>query len=240
MTGLGAISRVLREYAPEYLLTLSEQALEKFELYARMLLEYNEKINLTSITQAEDIAIKHFLDSLLVLNAISLPAGATLIDVGTGAGFPGIPLKIVRPDIKLTLLDSLKKRTDFLAQISKALFQENEILHARAEEYGRKEGYRERYDFSTARAVASLPALCEYCLPFVKPGGFFVALKGPEIEKETGGIKRALSMLSGEIEKIDYFDLPPDQKRSLVIIKKISQIPAKYPRAAVKITKTPL
>jgi len=233
---MGQISQILERYAPD----ISGDMLERLELYARVLLQWSERMNLTAITQPSEIAVKHFLDSLLPLNAVTIPKGASLIDVGSGAGFPGVVMKIARPDIKLALLDSMKKRTEFLTALSEALEQDNEIIRARAEEAGRDDAYRERYDFAAARAVAPLPMLCEYCLPFVRPGGEFIALKGPDAKRETGESARALSLLSGEIRAVKEFRLPPDSARSIVIIKKISQIPAKYPRGSAKITKTPL
>ena len=237
---MSEISVVLEQYAPEYGIVLSGGMLEQLELYADTLIKMSEKMNLTAITQPFEIAVKHFLDSLLPLDAVEIPEGASLIDVGSGAGFPGVMMKIARPDIKLTLLDSMKKRTEFLSELSSLLGQDNVIIRARAEDAGRDEAHREQYDFSAARAVAPLPALCEYCLPFVKPGGGFIALKGPDARREAEESKRALSLLSGEIHAVKDFSLPPDSTRSIVIIKKISQIPAKYPRSAAKITKTPL
>lgn len=234
------ISQLLKEYSTDYEIDLSPQMLADFEVYAATLLEWNEKINLTAITQLKEIAAKHFLDSILLHKAINMPKSTSLIDVGTGAGFPAIPLKIVRRDLEITLLDSLNKRILFLAELSSLLGQENTIIHGRAEEYGRDVKLREKFDFATARGVAALPALCEYCLPFVRVGGTFAALKGPEVHAEAEASKRALEALSGEIAEIKHFDLPMGDKRTIVIIKKISQMPSKYPRMAVKITKKPL
>lgn len=237
---MGIISEMLERYAVDYGLTLPTGALAGFELYARMLVEYNKKVNLTAITQPEEIAVKHFLDSLLLLKAVEIPEGSAVIDVGTGAGFPGIPLKLARPDLRLTLLDSLNKRVKFLSELSSALGQENRIIHGRAEQCGREHGLREEFYLATARGVAALPALGEYCLPFVKPGGVFAAMKGPEIEPEADNARRAFSLLSAEIIEIKRFDLTGDQKRTIVLVKKISRISPEYPRTSVKITKTPL
>ena len=159
-------------------LPVSEEQYGQFQKYAAFLVERNQKMNLTAITDPYGITVKHFLDSVLPLKFLDIPDSASLIDVGTGAGFPGIPLKIMRPDIKLTLLDSLNKRVNFLSEVCKALDLEVPCVHARAEEFGRNENYRERYDFSAARAVAAMPVLAEYCLPYVKIGGTFAALKG--------------------------------------------------------------
>lgn len=234
------ISTLLNQHATAYGFTLSPQMRADFDTYAATLLEWNEKINLTAITQPEEIAVKHFLDSILLLKAVDMPERATLVDVGTGAGFPAIPLKIVRPDLRVTLLDSLNKRVSFLAEVSRLLGQDNTAIHGRAEELGRDARLRERFDFATARGVAALPALCEYCLPFVKVGGIFAALKGPDVHAEIGGAKSALKLLGGEIAEIKEFDLPQGNKRAIVCIKKISQMSPKYPRASVKITKKPL
>lgn len=234
------ISRKLEKHACEYGITVTPEICACFELYAETLIRWNERINLTAITEPEEIALKHFLDSLLPLKAVEFPQNASLIDVGTGAGFPGIPLKLLRPDLRLTLLDSLNKRTIFLTEISAALKQHNAIIHGRAERVGRDPGFRESFDIAAARAVAALPALCEYCLPFIKTGGIFLALKGPGIAREAAEAKNAISLLGGEIADIKSFILPPDNERNIVIIKKISHTPSKYPRISVKIPKKPL
>lgn len=237
---MGIISDMLGQYAGEYGIELPAGALERFELYAKMLLEWNEKINLTAITLPEEIAVKHFLDSLLLLKAVDIPENSAIIDVGTGAGFPGVPLKIARPDLRLTLLDSLNKRVTFLSELSSALGQDNRVIHGRAEQCGREDGLRENFYLATARGVAALPALGEYCLPFVAPGGVFAAMKGPDVEPEAEAAQNAFSLLSAEIIEIKRFILPEDQRRTVVQVKKISQLSPKYPRTAVKITKTPL
>lgn len=226
--------------AGEFGFELSQNQLDQFETYADYLVEWNQKINLTAITDLEEICIKHFLDSLLLLKAVEVTEGASLIDVGTGAGFPSVPCKIVRPDLSLTLLDSLNKRVQFLSGLSEILGQQNSCVHARAEEGGKNPQYREQYDFATARAVARLRELSEYCLPFVKVGGYFAALKGYEIEEELEEAKKAIRLLGGKIEAVQKFVLPGDNKRAIVIIKKISQTPTKYPRISAKIKKQPL
>lgn len=230
----------LKGLTASYGIILSNEMVEQFYQYAEILLEWNQKLNLTAITRPEDIVIKHFLDSLLILQAVELKQGATVIDVGTGAGFPGIPLKIARPDLKLTLLDSLNKRVTFLEAVSSALNQDIICLHARAEVLAHDTDYRECYDFATARAVAALPALCEYCMPYLKTGGYFLAMKGGNIEEESESAKQTIALLGGKIKTIRQYSLPNDNARSVIVIKKQSQTPSKYPRKAVKITKSPL
>ena len=218
----------------------TENQLEKFDRYASMLVEWNEKINLTAITEPDEIVIKHFIDSLLLLRAFPLPESASLIDVGTGAGFPSVPVAIVRPDIRLTLMDSLNKRITFLKTLTEALDIPAHCVHARAEEVGGKEEFRERYDAACARAVAHLRELSEYCLPFVKVGGVFIALKGYEIEQELSEASFAIKTLGGKVESVNKFTLPGDNKRAIVVIRKSAPTPKKYPRPSGKIKKSPL
>lgn len=213
---------------------------QKFDKYAKFLVEYNSKVNLTAITDYQGITIRHFIDSLSVFYAVNLPQNARVIDIGTGAGFPGVPLKVVRHDIDLTLLDSSNKRITFLKELSDHLSFDAEFLHARAEQAARISDFRENFDIVTARAVASLPTLSEYCLPFVKQNGVFVAMKGPDIDLEIGEAKRAIKVLGGKIEEIKQFKLPDDSRRTLILIKKISQTPSKYPRNSAKILKYPI
>lgn len=212
----------------------------QFDKYAQLLVEWNEKMNLTAITEPDDIVIKHFLDSLLLLKACPLPAGSPLIDVGTGAGFPSIPVTLMQPDIKLTLMDSLNKRITFLQTVCDALGIPAVCVHARAEEFGGKPEYREQYDAACARAVAHLRELSEYCLPYVKKGGVFIALKGYEIEQELEEAKYAIKQLGGEVEKVTKFTLPGDNRRAIVIIRKERPTPPKFPRPSGKIKKSPL
>ena len=184
----------LRNCAAAYNVSLDEAAAEKLELYARLLVQWNERMNLTAITDPEGILRKHFVDSLTALP--HLPAGpCRLIDVGTGAGFPGVPLAVVRGDLQLTLLDSLNKRLVFLRELCAALELPVTLIHARAEEGGRQPALREQFDVATARAVAALPVLAEYCLPFVKQGGRFIAMKGPEGEAEAAAAAKAAARL---------------------------------------------
>ena len=220
--------------------TLSGEQLTRFELYARLLVEWNQKINLTAITDSEGIAVKHFLDSLLLLKVVQMPAGSRLIDVGTGAGFPSMPCALVRTDLQVTLLDSLNKRIIFLKELAAQLSIPANTVHARAEEAGREPEYRERFDLATARAVAHLRELSEYCLPFVKTGGFFAALKSADIEEELTEAKPAIRLLGGQIKKVEQYSLPDGRRRSIVLIQKMGPTPSKFPRPAAKIKKAPI
>lgn len=231
----------LKEYALKYGITLEEKMLSDFGVYGEMLKEWNGKINLTAIVDDEGITVKHFIDSLLLLDAVSVPHGAKIVDVGTGAGFPGVPIKIVRPDVNLTLMDSLNKRLVFLESLCGSLNISAEKVHGRAEDMGRQGTlYRGAFDVATARAVTDMRELSEYCLPLLKKGGFFAALKGFEIEEELEQAKKAISILGGKIEGIKKYTLPDGGKRSIVCVKKISQTPTKYPRPFAKIAKSPL
>ena len=219
---------------------ITEQQKERLNLYANLLIEWNEKINLTAITEPDEVVIKHFYDCILFFKAIDVPTGAKIIDVGTGAGFPGMVLKIMRPDIELTLLDGLNKRLIFLNEVLSALGLEANTVHMRAEDGGKSAEHREQYDIACARAVARLNVLSEYCLPYVKKGGFFVAMKGPTASDEMTDAKKAISILGGDISKIICETLPENEQRSFIITKKISQTPPKYPRNSAKISKQPL
>lgn len=230
----------LREYAAQLGIALTAVQLEQFDLYAQMLVEWNEKINLTAITAPEEIVTKHFIDSLTLLSAVTPLQGASLADVGTGAGFPSVPVHIVRPDLKVTLLDSLQKRLTFLEALSQALGQQNQCVHARAEDAGPAAPHREAYDLVTARAVANLRELAEYCLPLVKVGGRFVALKGGDVEAELAEAQKAITLLGGRLEQNLQLQLPGGDRRSLLVIEKRSQTPTKYPRPRAKMLKNPL
>ena len=225
--------------AAEYGFALTDRQLEQFDRYAQLLVEWNEKMNLTAITQPRDIVIKHFLDSILTLRAVELPQGASLVDVGSGAGFPSVPMLILRPELRLTLLDILNKRLIFLEALLADLGLEACRLHARAEEAGRGK-QREAFDFATARAVAQLNKLCEFCLPLVKQGGCFLALKGADDDTEAQEAAKAIHLLGGRLEQVEHYTLPDGDKRALLVVKKISQTPPKYPRQSAKITKMPL
>jgi len=218
---------------------LTPEQLEQFETYYRLLIEWNGRVNLTAITTPKDAAVKHFADSLLLTKAVELPQGGRLADIGTGAGFPSVPAAILRPDLRLTLVDSLNKRIRFLEALSAALGLNAACLHGRAEELGRTK-LRETQQVVTARAVAHLGTLAEYCLPFVEVGGVFAALKGPEIEEELMESEKAIRILGGELEEICRFTLPDGSRRSILRIRKISQTPTGYPRASAKIAKSPI
>lgn len=219
-------------------LAVSLEQYESFKTYAELLVERNTKINLTAITDSYGITVKHFLDSVLPLKFLDIPEGASLIDVGTGAGFPGLPLKIMRPDIMLTLLDSLNKRVNFLSDVCKALSLDVPCVHARAEEFGRNESYRGRYDFAAARAVAAMPVLTEYCLPYVRVGGTFAALKGRSENYRDS--ENAVKILGGEIAEVKEYSLPDGDGRVLICVRKIKETPPKYPRNSGQISKKPL
>jgi 16S rRNA m(7)G-527 methyltransferase (EC 2.1.1.-) len=232
---------LLKEGAAAFGVSIDENIQEKFSTYTRLLLEWNEKVNLTAVTEEPEIIVKHYLDSLS-LGSLAEFDGKRMIDVGTGAGFPGIPLKICYENLDVTLLDSLEKRVRFLDVVIDALSLKNiRAVHGRAEEYGIKPEYREKYDYAVARAVAGLPVLCEYCLPFVRTGGLFIAMKGPSVEEELQEAGKAISVLGGELVGVRKFVLPfSDYERSVVLIKKCRHTPAGYPRKSGKPTKSPL
>ena len=217
-----------------------DTVLSRLEKYADMLCEWNEKINLTAITDPEGIVVKHFLDCALLLKQINIPENAKVVDVGTGAGFPGVVLKIFRPDIELTLLDGLNKRLVFLNEVLNALDLSARTVHMRAEEAGKAAAHREKYDLVTARAVARLNTLYEYCLPLCKIGGVFCSMKGPSAAEELSEAKKAAGILGGGKAEIKTETLTGEETRSFVITKKISQTPPKYPRISAKISKQPL
>ena len=212
---------------------LTDAQLDDFDTYAKMLVEWNEKINLTAITEPGEIVTKHFADSLAIFKYVDIQDGARLIDVGCGAGFPSLPIAIYRPKTGVTMLDSLQKRLNFINSVLETIDLNQTTVHSRCEDAARQKDFRETYDFAVARAVARLSVLCEYCLPFVKVGGAFVAYKGADSEAESAA--NAIEALGGKIENIFSYELPGGDKRNLVIIRKISQTPTKYPRNAKKI-----
>lgn len=221
---------------------LSPEMLNSFMVYKDMLLEWNNKINLTAITDEREIMQKHFADSVSVLAGAEIAEGESVIDVGTGAGFPGLPIKIARPDIRLTLLDSLNKRVDFLNEVCGRIgLKETACAHMRAEDGGRTDGLRDSFGVCVSRAVARLNVLSEYCLPFVAVGGRFISLKGPDSAQEAAEAENAVKALGGEISEIKKISIPDtDITHSLIIIKKIIQTPANYPRKAGKALKKPI
>lgn len=217
-------------------ITIDENQADKFVRLCDFMVEYNENVNLTSITKFSEVVVKHFVDSVLPFTMVEIPQGSSFIDVGTGAGFPAIPLLICRPDLKGTLCDSLNKRCVYLEKACELIGVKSEIIHARSEELGRKK--RECFDFATARAVAAMPVLSEYCIPFVKVGGKFIALKS--INEDISSASGAIAKLGGEIETVKDYAIPNGDARRLVVIKKISQTPTKYPRNSGNIAKKPL
>lgn len=219
---------------------LNDEQLEQFYKYMNLLIEWNEKINLTAITEPKEIITKHFIDSLTSIKYIK--EGETVVDVGTGAGFPGIPLAIANTSLNITLVDSLNKRINFLNDvINKTNLKKVEAIHSRAEEFGQNKQYREKYDVAISRAVARLNILVEYLLPTVKVGGRCICMKGPDAISEIEEAKKAIELLGGNIELVQEFNLPDtDIKRTIIIIKKEKNTPKKFPRKAGTPTKTPI
>lgn len=222
--------------------SLSEGQLEQFMTYLSLLLEWNEKMNLTAITEERDVVLKHFADCLSLVPLLEWKADMQVIDVGTGAGFPGIPVKIACPAVKMTLLDSLQKRIGFLQEVGSQLHLDGvTYVHSRAEDGGQNSAYREQFDLCVSRAVANLAVLAEYCLPFLKVGGRLAALKGPDAAAEVEQAAGALKKLGGRLVEIKDVEIPhTDLSHKLVFIEKVSPTPKKYPRNAGKIKKEPL
>lgn len=225
----------------EYSINLSSEQLNQLERYYELLAEWNQKMNLTAITDPEGVAVKHFADSLSVLKYLELPKNSSVIDVGTGAGFPGVVLKITRPDIKLTLLDSLNKRLTFLDAVLTEIGLDSELVHARAEEGGQNLKFRESYDFAISRAVAQLNVLSEYCLPYVRLSGSFIAMKGANADTEIQNAKKAIGILGGKISAVHKFELAGNcGERNIIVIEKNRPTPDRYPRPNGKIKSSPL
>jgi len=222
--------------------TLSERQLAQFSVFTDMLLEWNRKFNLTRITEPREIVLRHYLDSLTCLAAAEFKLDAKVIDVGTGAGFPGIPVEIARPDLEMTLLDSTRKRLIFLDFLVERLGLGGvRLFHARAEEAGRDFEHREFYDVAMARAVGKMNVLAEFCLPLVRPGGVMIAQKGPEALREVGDAEGAVNLLGGELEKIARLRIPfSNITRNLPVIRKLAPTPSTYPRRPALIQKRPL
>lgn len=224
--------------AKENGIILDDTALDRFDTYAELLVEWNGKMNLTAITEPEEIEVKHFLDCLMLPKYFNLDNIQTVIDVGAGAGFPSVPLLIYKPNLCLTMMDAINKRLTFLDTAVHALGLEAQLIHERAEAAGQDENYREKFDLATARAVAPMNVLAEYCLPFVKVGGYFVALKGSNDDTEEA--KNSIATLGGEIVDNISYKLNGTEPRSIVVIKKISQTPTQFPRKSKKISTKPL
>lgn len=232
----------LKEKMSKLNIELSDVQIAQFIKYYELLISWNKVMNLTAITEYEEVVEKHFIDSLMAVNIINLEYIDSVIDVGTGAGFPGIPLKIVYPNLKVTLLDSLNKRIKFLNEVIEQLkIKDIETIHGRAEDFAKRKEYREQYDLCISRAVANLTTLSEYCLPYVKVGGTFLSYKSGEIEQEMKDSKNAVMILGGEVKDVYKFELPEtDIKRSMVIIEKKKITGKKYPRKAGLPSKEPL
>ena len=229
------IEYILKEFDKCDISLSKEQGEKLLKLYD-FLVEYNEKVNLTAITDFEEVVIKHFVDSILPFSKLRIDKGASFIDVGTGAGFPSIPLLIYRPDLEGTLLEALNKRCVFLEAACELVGVKAKVVHGRAEDYAKDK--REQFDIATARAVAAMPVLCEYCLPYVKTGGRFVALKS--VNENSDESENAIKLLGGKTEQILDYEITNGDSRRLFVIKKISQTPTKYPRNPSMIKKKPL
>ena len=219
---------------------MTDEEVNKFRVYYELLTEWNEKINLTAICEEDEVAVKHFVDCVKGVGKVE--NGISVIDVGTGAGFPGLPVKICNPSVKLTLVDSLNKRINFLNEVVSSLgIEDVTTIHSRAEELGVNPKHREKYDMCVSRAVANLTTLCELCLPFVKVGGTFISLKGPKAQDEVNEAKKAIELLGGRLKSITPYELElADMNLNTVVIEKISHTPTKYPRKAPKPSKEPL
>lgn len=219
---------------------IDEDAFARLDKFAELLIETNKSFNLTAIKEPDDVTVKHFADCLAIFKYVNIPENAKIIDVGTGAGFPGLVLKLARPDINMTFLDSTKKKLGFIENVLNECGVKGETLHMRAEEAAQLSKYREQFDFATARAVAALPLLSEYCLPFVKQGGSFVSMKSAESNEEMEAARKAIGILGGKINEDIVFDLVENMPRRIITIKKNSQTPTKYPRPSAQIAKKPL
>lgn len=223
-------------------LQLSQEQYEGFMKYMRLLQEWNEKINLTAITEDEEVVKKHFIDCIKAFKRDEFKKAETMIDVGTGAGFPGLPIAIMRPELKVTLLDSLNKRINFLDIVVSALGLKNvTTIHSRAEDGAKNKALREKFDIATSRAVANMSVLSEFCIPYVRLGGHFIALKGPSVTEELQNSKNALGTLGGKLITVKEVDIEgTDLKHNLVVVEKVKETPKAYPRKAGTVTKKPL
>ena len=236
------MSKIFEEKLLAIGLTLEEKQKQQFDRFYEMLVEWNKVMNLTGITEYEEVNEKHFVDSLSITKAIDMNCVDNLIDIGTGAGFPGIPLKIAFPHLKVVLLDSLNKRIKFLNTVIEELeLIDIETIHGRAEDFAKQGEYREQFDLCVSRAVANLSTLSEYCMPYIHTGGMFIPYKSGEIEEEVTGAKKAVHVLGGKIEDVVKFQLPGTEiGRSFVKIKKYQNTPKKYPRKAGLPAKEPI
>lgn len=237
---INSFNDLMNFYAEKIDIVFNDKQLNQFYSYMNLLIEWNNKINLTSITKPEEIILKHFIDSLTINKYID--NNKCIVDVGTGAGFPGIPLKIYRPDIKVTLVDSLNKRINFLDKVISDLKLEGICtVHSRVEDFGKDHKYREKFDYVTARAVANLAVLSEYLIPISKVGGKCICMKGSNVEDELETARRAIDILGGEVGEVDKFCLPDsDICRNIIVVDKIRVTPGKYPRKAGMVVREPL
>lgn len=235
-------ANALKEAASQFGLELSAEQIAAFSLYNQLLVSWNEKVNLTAITEPQEVAVKHIIDSLSCYDPEVFPERCTVVDVGTGAGFPGLPLKIFRPDIRLTLMDSLNKRLLFLQEVVDSLkLEEVNTVHTRAEDAGRSKEHRERYQVAASRAVARLNVLTELCLPMVSPGGYFVALKGAQYREELQEAGKAIGTLGGKVASVRPVQLPGlEDSRAVIYIRKQTPTPAGFPRRPGLPEKKPL
>lgn len=231
----------LEELLREFEIETDSEKNNKLEKYRELLLEWNSFMNLTAITEEDDVNIKHFLDSLTIFKTGELDGKKSVIDVGTGAGFPGIPMAIQNPDLEVTLLDSLNKRIKFLNKVVEETELENvTTYHGRAEEFARKKEFRDAFDVSVSRAVANMSTLAEYTMPYVKPGGVMIAMKGSEYKEELKEAENAIKILGGEIKEVKEITLPDGILHSLIVVEKVKPTPKKYPRAGGKPKSKPL
>lgn len=233
---------LLKKGITDFNIDVDEKMIDDFSIYREILVEWNQKMNLTGIEDEKEVFIKHFLDSVSIFKNGYIKDNMKVIDVGTGAGFPGLPMKIAKRSLDVTLLDSLNKRINFLQEVCKKIYIDDvEFIHGRAEDFGQDENYREQYDIATARAVAGLPVLMEFCVPFVKVGGYFICLKGPNADLELEESKKAMETLGVKfIEKIDIKLPEIELNHNILVFEKIQNTPSKYPRKAGKPSKSPI
>ncbi len=231
---------LLKLCALDFNVKISDEKIEKFDIYASSLVSYNKKVNLTSITDPDDIVIKHFGDSLAFIKFSGIKKGNNLADVGTGAGFPGIPVLIAMSDIQLTLIDAVNKKLEFLRFLTKELDLEADIVHIRAEDAGKSPEYREKFDYTTARAVAQLRILSEFCLPLTKISGKFCAMKGTISDEEKKYGINSFEKMGGKISDDIFYRIHNGDERNIIISEKVAETPVKYPRSMSKISKKPL
>ncbi|WP_317855057.1 16S rRNA (guanine(527)-N(7))-methyltransferase RsmG [Chakrabartyella piscis] len=234
--------QLLMDCANQMHVNLTEEMADQFMAYSDLLLDWNEKMNLTAITDPREVVLKHFADCLSLVPYLELDENSSIIDVGTGAGFPGVPVKIACPDVEITLLDALQKRLTFLEEVTDSLALSGvNFVHSRAEDGGQNPEFREQFSHCVSRAVANMSVLAEYCLPYVQVGGYFVALKGPDVSRELEESKVALEILGGVVKEIIDIQIPyTELAHNLVIIEKIKETPKQYPRKSKKISQKPL